>query len=342
MQEYIDKIKNLKRTYIELSDIEEIYKSDNYMDFFDFVNTLIRDGVIMPMKNNKNKNGKIPSLFIRYRILKDTEEFEKISYEIKHLAPEFKIDKYIKNMNMYKKHREILLKLDKFIKNEKEKLKIKLSKNERAYQIWNYEKMLDNQLVKSVISYNELNEVLNYYLTPEPFFDYIPKNKSNMTILIIENKDAWYTLRKIIKEKNSDDIDILGQKIDGLVYGEGNKITKENAVYEYQQDILNQNCRFIYWGDLDFSGIDLYQRVKKANSKIDIELFSNIYETMINLSERRELNEIKNRQNKIDISIFLSKFKNEETKNRIEEILKNNKYIPQEILNYEELLKIIK
>jgi hypothetical protein len=36
--------------------------------------------------------------------------------------------------------------------------------------------------------------MLNYFETPEPFFDYTYSNKKDMNILIVENKDTWLNI----------------------------------------------------------------------------------------------------------------------------------------------------
>lgn len=343
MEKIEKQIQQLKQTYITLTELEEIAQPQDYAQLVEKINTLKSDGIIMPIKNKRNTNGKIPSLFIKYRIIKNKQEKEEIEKEIKHLSPELKIEKYLNNKETYKKQRNEIKQLDQYLKNEKEKLKTKISKNERAYQIWGYEKMIDTQTGKSIITFNELEEKLNYYLTPEPFFDYIPEQKEKMTILIIENKDTWYTLRKIAKDNNLKTIKILGEEIHGLIYGEGNKITKEQAIQNYEKEMLNTQAKFIYWGDLDFTGIDMYERVKKANPQSNIELFTKIYEKMLELSQNKKLQQIHKEQNKkIDLENFLKNFKNKKQQEQLEEILKTNKYIPQEILNYAEIQKILK
>lgn len=328
MENLENEIKNIKKTYITLSELEQIIKTKNYIELVNNITSLISDGIIKPMKTKNGTNGKIPSLFVRYRIIKQ-EDSKKIENEIKHLSPEFNIEKYLKNQKLYLEHREIIEPLDEFFKNNQSKLQTKLSKNERAYQIWNYEKMLDNKICKTVVSLNNLQEKLNYYLTPEPFFDYIPKIEARMNILIIENKDAWFTLRKIFKEKNKNSITILGERIDGLVYGEGNKITKENAIIEYAEEIIGKECNFLYWGDLDFMGIDMFERVKKQNKGANIKLFSQIYESMIELSDENKIQRIHNLQNKnIDLEDFCKNFNLEKTVEKIKKILDNEGYIP--------------
>ncbi len=248
------------------------------------------------------------------------------------------IEEYLKKQQIYEKHREILLVLNNFLKQHKEKLKIQISKNERAYQIWNDEKILDNSLCKSIIKWNNLEKTLNYYLTPEPFFDYIHTKKEEMNILVIENKDTWYTMRKILNETH-EEFYLHGLEIDGLLYGEGNKITKLNALEEYEKQVIQRKCQFIYWGDLDYTGIEMFQKVVTQNANSNIKLFSTIYEKMIDKKTINQLGKIKNKQkSNIKLTLFLNFF-TEEYQKIIKQILSEKRYIPQEIINAEEIKK---
>ena len=200
--------------------------------------------------------------------------------------------------------------------------------------------MIDSAIGKSIINFNNLRENLNYYLTPEPFFDYILEYNDDMTILVIENKDTWYTLRKIAIDRKLKQLKIFGENIDGLIYGEGNKITKPKSLEIYAKEMLGRQAKFLYWGDLDFSGIDMFERVRKENPNIEIKLFNKIYEKMLQLSDEKNLHDIRKEQNKnINISQFLRGFNDISIQDKIECLLNSNKYIPQEIINYEEFEK---
>lgn len=249
------------------------------------------------------------------------------------------IEEYLKKPKIYEKHRELLKTLNIFLIKNKDKLKIPISKNERAYQIWNDEKILDSSLCKNIIKWNNLEETLNYYLTPEPFFDYIHIKKEKMNILVIENKDTWYTVRKVMNDKHGEFY--LGNlEVDVLVYGEGNKITKLNALREYEKQVIQRKCDFYYWGDLDFTGIEMFERVVIQNKEISIKLFSEIYNKMIDIKKIEELGKIKHNQNQnITIDLFLNYF-TLEYQEKIKEILSRNRYIPQEIINAEILKNI--
>lgn len=127
------------------------------------------------------------------------------------------------------------------------------------------EKLLDEHraLVGEVLKFNGLNENwLNCYDTPEPFFEYVHTRSGPMTVLILENKDTWYTFRKLMQDTGKGVI--AGTRVDVLLYGEGNKITKRGALEEYNAGMLRgragQAGEFLYFGDLDQEGIRLFFR----------------------------------------------------------------------------------
>ena len=159
-------------------------------------------------------------------------------------------------------------------------------------------------------------------------------NKSTNSVLIIENKDTWFTIRKILLEENKT---ILGLDIGLLIYGEGKKVISS---IEYLQDkdfsFLNEPLLY-YWGDLDFEGINIFYSLVK---KVDVKLFANAYEVMLReVNDINNLMEMSDDQNETkDLEPFLASF-TDCNKKKIKEILKSNKYIPQEIVNYRILME---
>ncbi|PHJ37653.1 hypothetical protein P378_15490 [Desulforamulus profundi] len=149
-------------------------------------------------------------------------------------------------------------------------------------------------LVREVLRYNGLGEeFLNYYDTPEPFFEYVHARPEQMTVLILENKDTWFTFRKLMQDTGKNIV--AGTPVDVLLYGEGNKISKCGALEEYNAVMLGgkrgQAGRFLYFGDLDREGIRLFFRARGANPNLDIKPFSALYQLMLKLAEGMELPE---------------------------------------------------
>lgn len=220
-----------------------------------------------------------------------------------------------------------------------------LSENERAYQIWNDEKALDKKDGKDNITLlKNCNafDILNTYSTPEPFFDYrIRKNIKN--VLVIENKDTWFTVRKIMLD-TPNFIGLFGTEIDCVIYGEGRKVTKRNNSL---QDYLNIDSHFEgkvwYWGDIDYEGIDIFLSFVNVSPELDILPFSAAYEKMAKLfeplladSNSSRLKGHTNQKHSENISEFYSKIDCYSAE-RIKKLLHDEYYIPQEILNHEVL-----
>ncbi|MDR3543704.1 MAG: DUF2220 family protein [Desulfosporosinus sp.] len=195
---------------------------------------------------------------------------------------------------------------------------------------------------------NALEEnFLNYYDTPEPFFEYHHQTGELMTVLVIENKDTWFTFRKLMQAtgKNS----ISGTEIYVLLYGEGNKITKQGALEEYRAAMLGgqggqggQAARFLYFGDLDWEGIRLFFRTREANPSLDIKPFVSLYRLMLELAQSVELpKSLDQRGVTGPLHEFLSLLGLTE-ESGLNSILAEGRYIPQEIVNYQVAAKILK
>lgn len=337
-----EKIYKLSKTYISLNELESLLEYNSYKDEYDIISNLVNIGTLTPVIKKGNTNGCIPPLYLKYRINKPNEDNSEIISEIKHLESSFNISYYLENINKYREQRAVILPLSRFLKDNCDELINRISKNERAYQIWNYEKKLDETCTKSVLEINDLLEKLNFYNTPEPFFYYTPEKNRNTEaiVLIIENKDTWYSMREIMRTLG-ESFYICRKRIDGLLYGEGKKITRETALKEFHDTELKHKCNFLYFGDLDYEGIKIFQSLKEKNKSYNIELFIELYELMLDLYPYEKLGKMSKNQHKSDNTHeFLSLFNNKYS-DRIDKILSNGKYIPQEALRKDILDKFI-
>ena len=278
-------------------------------------------------------NGMNPPLYNKYRAADKKEDLDSILNEINYNFPlEFQREYYFNNPQKYMLDKVYLEKLILFYRESKESLMMPMSINERSFAIWGEEKFLKDGRGQSIIKNLGISiDTLNIYRTPEPFV-YFSSNKSiNQVVLIIENKDTWYTLRKLMLEgKNT----FLGEKIDTIIYGAGKNIEKSLEEYEYtvEKYLLNP-AKVYYFGDLDYEGISIYERVnKRYKNKLNIQLYKAGYQAMILLSRKMQLSKCSERQNKNIGEVFLSDMKCYE--NEILSILKGGCYIPQEIVNY--------
>lgn len=331
-----DKFKN---TFISLDELNTIFSYDDYLEFYENVCNAIKAGEIAAIKNSR-LNGKTPALHTRYRIIKKEKDNKELLDELKYkISVDFHIDYYQKHIEKYKQHRKYILQLNDFILNRREKLDIPISMNERAFQIWSKEKFLQKGEGKTILKNLGLDEqYLNYYDTSEPLAYYSISREIPQKVLIIENKDTYYTMRKYLISGGKK---ILGQDISTIVYGSGKNINKafkdfELSVEEY---VSNKNNQILYFGDLDYEGIIIYESLYELiNNKYNISPFIDGYKKMIDKAEKSNINlaKTKDGQNRNIENFFLSCF-TEEYAEKIMAVLERDLYIPQEIININDL-----
>lgn len=331
-------IKNIKKTYIFLDEIKELYKIKEHKELVGLIRKLIKENKIKPIKTS-DLTAMHEQIYTKYRIIKhetedDKEYIEEINYKT---CDKLGIDYYRRNLKDYKKHRTAIMDLNDYFLRNSSNLQKRISINERSYEIFNDEKFITSREGKEVLKNLKIDIVkdLNVYNTPEPFI-YLSVNRvSPQTILIIENKDTYVTVTKMLLEEK----EVLKNKIDTVIYGEGRKIInsirgiKDDITLEY---MLNKENKFLYWGDIDRTGLSIYYSLKNSIEDLNINLFENAYHHMIEKASNRKIRlSVKNQKDKYKDA--LENIDNIELREKIRRILLEGKYIPQESLNMYDL-----
>ena len=330
----IKTLQDFNKKILKLNEIQEYFKLFDYKDLIGFISVKKQQGELLEVKGSKS-NGMNPPLYNKYKVLTLKEDNKNFIEEINYaLYFSFNKSYYLNNIDIYKVDREYIKALTDYFRENKLKLNLPMSINERSYDIWGQEKFLKDGSGKRIIkNLGIIIEDLNVYATPEPFV-YFSENKSfQQRVLILENKDTWYTLRKLMLEG----INIfIGEKIDTIIYGAGKGIEKSLEDFEATApEYLRNPIELLYWGDIDYEGIAIYERlVDRHSALLNIKLFKGAYELMLLLSKNRTLALSKDNQNKNIKDCFFSEL-NAENNEEIKHILSNGFYIPQEIVNYE-------
>lgn len=210
-----------------------------------------------------------------------------------------------------------------------------LSINERSLQIFGNEKFLASSDCRKILNQYGLSmKLFNIYYTPEPFIYYINSSASK-DALIIENKDTWYTMRKVMMDTGR----ICGFDFKALIYGEGRKIQSSFEYIEADDTKdIHDVSHFYYFGDIDSSGIDILYKLKKNFPLYQIEPFEPGYEY---LYKKRQTGRVKDLKMSIPISyneVRILDFLGEDAVNDIYTLCNHDYIIPQENLNYNVLL----
>ncbi len=301
---------------------------------FDTVTRLVNDAILNPVpRSGKNGNRKYP-MFKKYRILIKEELSDEAKEQIRRLHPILLKNGYLSSHGQaYLKHKDVIDCLNSFLfsRNKEEPI----SRKERSFEIFGREKVLDHSEVKSLLCHLDISDSdLGFYDTPEYcFHDYIPERKNELTLLVCENKDIWFNIRRCMFEDHFKCL--FGVAIDGVVYGNGNKVShKAGALVEYVRFMGNPKVKILYWGDIDREGFDIFRRTREVNDSLKIELFIQGYRKMIGRAQSISL-EDSNSSKKEGVS-FEDLFEGFSADERmfLNRVLKENKLIPQEIIPY--------
>lgn len=127
-----------------------------------------------------------------------------------------------------------------------------------------------------------------------------------------------------------------------LMYGEGKKINRRyDTLSDYDEITLDGlQSRYYYIGDIDYEGIGIFNELTEQNPALQIKLMTPLYIMMLEKSKEVSLPFTKDMQVESNPESFLAEFE-PQYRDMIVKILQSRRYIPQEILNYGDFIKII-
>ncbi len=321
-------LQDYPRKRIALEVLNQICR--DYEQLAEQINDLTLQGVLVPVKSSgTNGNLKTP-LYMRYTICIESG-VQISSDEINTLHPRLSANGYLlRNRIQFVNNKDFLFCLSEWLTNHEDR--DMMSRRERSFSIFGDEKTLDNHL-RLLECMGITGDMLGFYETPEQCFsDFIPLRKKQMTLLICENKDIWFNIRRLMYEFGV--YVLFGIHIDGVIFGQGNDITGKGKFRSYAQYLGADDVSFLYCGDVDRAGFDIFQRLCKAAEELHIELFIPAYQKMLELSRNIQLPDSDDGRCILpEMSGILSLFTAYEQK-LITQILGDNKRLPQEILSY--------
>ena len=280
---------------ILLEKLLEKCREQTYQKQYEYIMNLLEEEKIKSVKASR-LNGKSPALYREYWVLEEKKDYstyiEELRYEI---VPDISVDYYLRHLESYEADRTWVLELNQYLKNKKKTLQFKVSVNERSFEIWGQEKFLSRGQGKRILNRCGLElSFFNIYETTEPLAYYSRTRNIPQNLLILENKDTFFSMRRHLLEGNEE---ILGIKIDTLIIG----------IYENLAELFNEGWKIIPF----MAGYE--KLLDKAVKAVSIP-------------------ETKERQNRNIKNIFFSYFSTERIK-QMKEILEKGRYVPQEILN---------
>ncbi|WP_265444491.1 Wadjet anti-phage system protein JetD domain-containing protein [Acetivibrio straminisolvens] len=302
-----------------------------YRSFASFINSFCEKGFLSPVKAS-GINGRNPPLYNKYRILIGNEKklCNELVLELQSLHPKLDKSYYFKNPEAYKEDRDYILMLSQYLLDtaSNSSLKYRCTMNERSFEIFNNEKFLESHGKVLLKRLGLSLEDLNCYKTLEAFFYILLEPKDRFNILIIENKDTFYSVVKFMERKPKRQI--YGINVDMLIYGEGKKIINS---YSFIEEVAmdKEIERVYYFGDLDYEGIGIYNSLSLKYGKDLIVPHVRLYQELLKAAKKPP--KLRTNQSEVPLEPFLEHF-DEESRREIAAILYDGKYIPQEAVKF--------
>ena len=333
MMKHIEKLKKYGKKTISKADMETVFATSSDEELFEIISVLSEQQILFPIKSSKTNGNRLYPIYLKYKVSLPQDTYESELKDISALHPLLQSNGYLQSKpEEYKKYRLQLQKLDRYLFYRSEN-EISISRKERSFEIFDEEKALDDKTFCALLERIGITpNALAFYDTPEYCFnDYIPDRKAQITLLICENKDIWFNIRRIMFENNA--TNIFDIQIDGVVYGCGNKVSGMGALTTYTE-FIGSEVKYLYWGDIDRAGLNIYLSAVRANPNIDIKLFVPAYEEMLRLAQTRNIPDSDDERNRIEDYSQIFDLVDQNLRNLFEQSIQNNKRIPQEIITY--------
>lgn len=311
-----------------------------YQEQYHYIRKMLEQGDIRPLLAS-GMNGKKPALYREYWLAEEKKDYSKLEEELKYrMIPQISVDYYLKHPENYEQDRTWVLLLNDYLREQQERLAYSESLNERSFEIWGREKFLSKERGRKILKRCGLTETeLNVYSTTEPLAYYSYTKEVPQNLLILENKDTFYSMRRSMLEANTE---FFGVKMGTLIYGAGKGILRSFCDFDLcvEPYMKNPENHIYYFGDLDYEGIGIYEKLAGMFEKRwKIEPFCPAYEAMLcKVREIERLPDTKEQQNRNIGMLFFSYFNKMQTE-EMKQILESETYVPQEILNITDFLR---
>lgn len=303
-----------------------------YPSFVRVIEELENEGRIRPVKR-PGKNGLNPPLYIRYQRVEAAPSLQPAERQrlLNRYHPALTLGYYLDHPDDYEKDRPYIEALDGFLKAYPNGVPTPASVNERSFAVFGDEKFLVSPAGRRLLQRLGLEyDRLNCYETFEPFFYFALSPRAENDILIVENKDTFFTLKRHFGTGRHQ---WSGKDFRLLIYGEGKKIWSSLAYFSELTDFQARQNHFYYFGDLDPEGIAIFGGLAKRYPEYRLQPFQPFYITLLQYARQAPRLRTRQKVAREDEERFLSRFPSE-VAHLMQELLAEGRYLPQEALDY--------
>lgn len=320
---------SLARKTIKLSELEGLLTEKmSYQDFAGLILPLEKDGILTEIAA-QGRNNRQPSLAYGYRISRHklNQTYYKELQQYRHkFHTSINLDEYyLLDSSLWRRDLAFLKLINKYLK-ENGLPKDKVPGPERSFEILGDEKWIEEGGIE-ILHRIKLYDSLNIYPVSDPLmFAINPKLLTNKKQyhLIIENKTSYQALLPVL----------TNSIFSTLIYGVGNKITKNIENFPSQFPLEAEHS-FLYFGDIDRSGITIWYSLQRRQTALPATPF---YQACF--QKEKAYGKTNQSLNEEALESFLAYF-TEGMSKKIENLLSEGAYFPQEVLRTRELQAIL-
>ncbi|CAH0345732.1 Wadjet anti-phage system protein JetD domain-containing protein [Bacillus sp. CECT 9360] len=316
----------------ELNSFAEYQKLGGYQEFYNSIQLLKKDGVLVPVKKNK-PNGRDPILPVHWWFIPPHNESKWEAIKMLQMSDKIKLNSYKSNPLLQTEDEwNRISSVYHFLKNSTNREVI--SREERSLELFNDEKFLSETEGRAFLS--RIGVALGDLKAEahgEPFVFWLQPGKELTdinTVLIVENKSFFHTCVKLMRRNEL----LLNPQV--IIYGEGKHI--ENSFSFFFEMFPKNEYHFYYVGDIDPEGWGIYYRLLQNFPNTNFQLAVPLYQKMIEISKKDiTVNHHKNENHLGFIINELDSRGEYEIKDNVNELWIQNIRIPQEVLTIETL-----
>ncbi len=258
--------KALEEHVVQEMGIQDYWERGGYLAFANLILQLVEENRLKPIKARKT-NGKDPSLFNWYQSISLEAGFslEEQRELLTLYHPKLDLAYYLKRQELYQRDKPYLVALDRYLRQYYESQKGRsVTINERSFEIFQDEKFLASSPGQTLLEAVGLSLAdLNCHHTYEPFF-YYQIGSHPLNILIVENKDTFFSFKNLFQEQITT---WGGVSFQLLIYGEGRKILRSLSFLGelfhgvIPPGVIPPGVTCHYFGDLDPEGVAIWDEL---------------------------------------------------------------------------------
>ncbi|MBC7543858.1 MAG: hypothetical protein H7338_14130 [Candidatus Sericytochromatia bacterium] len=321
---------DLEQTVLDRLGGEAYRGAGGYRAFAEAIGVLLTEGRLKAVKPRET-NGLFPALpqLLKRTISRMGTDPATIHVLLSQLHPAIMTTHYQRHPADLADDRQPLDALDRYLRQSPPST-VSLTVNERSWQLFGDEKFLAGPDGARLLNRTGINLArLACHQTHEPFF-YTTGNPSATAVLIVENKDTFFSLQQAFRQGQTG---FAGQDYRLLIYGEGRKITRSLAFLSEIPGCAPETLRGHYFGDLDPEGIAIWHETATRFGHWQVVPAVALYEALLAVAgPRAPALRTAQRQDRAALTAFLAHFR-APAQAAITSLWEERRYIPQEALH---------